>query len=158
MTAVSELRMDTLRERPLLQRTLAAVFGPDDDPVQSVVARARELLPGVPVVVWEADPLTFSFTFVSAEAESLLGYPLERWKEADFWRAHLVHPDDLPDALSHCAIATAAGADHDFEYRARTACGGIVRLHDVVHVLKGSLGFASCLRGLMFPSRDTDGI
>lgn len=144
----------TMPAPPDLDRTVLAVFGPDEDEPEAVVRRAARLLAGVPVVVWEADPLTFAFTFVSPEAEALLGHPAQRWTEPDFWKAHLVHPDDLADALSHCALATAAGADHDFEYRARTAAGDVVRVRDVVHVLKGPLGFASRLRGLMFPVRD----
>lgn len=148
------LVIDSLRRQPQLARAVLAVFGEDDDPLDAVVERAARLLPGSPVVVWEADPLTFSFTFVSREAEELLGHPSQRWMEPGFWREQLVHPDDLADAMSHCAMATAAAADHDFEYRARTAAGDVVRVHDVVHVLKGPLGFASRLRGLMFPAQE----
>jgi PAS domain-containing protein len=145
------VRRDALREQPDLRKVVHAVFGEDDDSVESVLDRARRLMPGAPVIVWEADPLTFTFTYVSPEAEWLLGYPAAEWRQPDFWRTRVVHPDDVGDAVSHCAIATAAGIDHDFEYRARTAEGAVLRVHDVVHVLKGPLGFASCLRGIMFP-------
>lgn len=150
-TEMQEIRTDSLRHRPDLQRRVAAILGSDDEPLEVVVARAASQFPGTPVVVWEADPLTFSFTYVSPSAERLLGFPPARWVEPNFWKDTLVHPDDQADAISHCAMATAAGMDHDFEYRARTAAGEVVRLHDVVHVLKGPLGFASCLRGVMFP-------
>lgn len=155
MTHVNErlpgVRADALRSRPELQKMVDAVFGTDDDGVEAVLVRARRLMPQQCVIVWEADPLTFSFTYVSPEAERLLGYPAERWHQPDFWRSQVVHPDDVGDAVSHCAIATAAGVDHDFEYRARAADGSVLRVHDVVHVLKGPLGFASRLRGIMFP-------
>lgn len=143
--------IDALRGRPDLQKVVQAIFGADDEDLQAVLERARRLMPGRKVMLWEADPLTFAFTYVSEEAQDLLGYPQARWREADFWRAQVVHPDDVGDAVSHCAIATAAGVDHDFEYRARTASGAVLRVHDVVHVLKGPLGFAACLRGIMFP-------
>lgn len=145
------VRTDCLREQPQLQQALRTVFGGDDEPVAQMLARARQLLPGRGAVVWEADPLTFAFTYVSPEAEDLLGYPMAAWHEPDFWKTQVVHPEDVADAISHCAMATAAGADHDFEYRARTADGRILQVHDVVHVLKGPLGFASCLRGIMLP-------
>jgi len=148
--SVHGLRTDALRSQPHLQVVVEAVFGTDDESLEEVMARARRLMPDRKVVVWEADPLTFTFTFVSPEAEELLGYPLSRWSEPGFWQSEVLHPDDAGDAVSHCAIATAAGVDHDFEYRALTATGRVVRVHDVVHVLKGPLGFASCLRGIMF--------
>lgn len=154
MTELAELqglRTDALRAQPELQEVVDAVFGADEDSVEVVLQRARRLMTDRPVIVWEADPLTFTFTYVSPEAEAVLGYPAARWREPGFWQATVVHPEDVGDAVSHCAIATAAGVDHDFEYRARSAGGAVVRVHDVVHVLKGPLGFASCLRGIMFP-------
>src|ERR1700750_555309 len=40
-------------------------------------------------IVWEADGETFQFTFVSEQAEQILGYPVEQWlTEPDFWRNH----------------------------------------------------------------------
>lgn len=145
------LRVDALRSQPALVGLVDAVFGRDDDSLREVQARARQLMPQHKVMVWEADPLTFSFTYVSPEAQDLLGYPMSDWTQPGFWQKRVVHPADAADALSHCAIATAAGLDHDFEYRAVTSSGDVVRVHDVVHVLKGPLGFATRLRGIMFP-------
>jgi PAS domain-containing protein len=152
------IRPDALRTQPALKRIVDTIFGVDDEDIQAVIARARQLLPQRKVVVWEADPLTFTFTYVSPEAEALLGYPAAQWCSPGFWQSQVVHPDDVADAISHCAVATAAGADHDFEYRARTAQGGLLRVHDVVHVLKGPLGFATCLRGIMFAVQDAEAI
>lgn len=148
------LRIDALRAQPELKQVVDAVFGADEEPLDAVSDRARRLMRERSVVVWEADPLTFTFTYVSPEAEELLGYPLARWREPGFWQSQVVYPEDAGDAVSHCAIATAAGVDHDFEYRACTAGGNVIRVHDVVHVVKGALGFASRLRGIMFPAGD----
>lgn len=145
------VRVDSLRLQPDLQRRVAAVFGSDEDSPEAVLERTGLYLPQLPVIVWEADPLSFSFTYVSPSAQPLLGYPRTRWLQPGFWTGTLVHPDDVADAVAHCAMATAAGNDHDFEYRARAASGEQVLLHDAVHVLKGPLGFATGLRGLMFP-------
>ena len=50
-------------------------------------------------VVWEADPETFRFVFVSKQAERLLGHPLNDWVEnPKFWQANL-HPEDRDRAV-----------------------------------------------------------
>ncbi|HXF67692.1 MAG TPA: PAS domain S-box protein [Burkholderiales bacterium] len=96
--------------------------------------RYAELVDSVEGIVWEADPRTLQFTFVSRRAERLLGYPLERWlKEPAFWRDHL-HPDDREWALAYCVKATAEGRPHDFEYRMIAADGRVVWLRDIVNV------------------------
>src|SRR6266496_5337386 len=86
-------------------------------------------------IVWEADAQTFAFSFVSPQAERMLGYPLARWTtEPTFWQDH-IHPDDREWASSFCIDATRAKRPHDFEYRMLAADGRIVWLHDVVTVV-----------------------
>src|SRR5947208_1154625 len=86
-------------------------------------------------IVWEADAQTFAFSFVSPQAERLLGYPLTRWTtEPTFWKDH-IHPEDREWASSFCIDATRAKRPHDFEYRMLAADGRIVWLHDVVTVV-----------------------
>ncbi len=56
--------------------------------------RYRDLIQGLDAIVWEADARTLTFSFVSRRAETVLGYPVERWlREPDFW-ARRIHPDD----------------------------------------------------------------
>lgn len=145
------LKVETLSTRPDLVARLDAIFGGPDDCIEDVVARAMRIIPETPVIVWEGDPQTFMFSYVSAAAESVLGYPVARWKEPGFWARTVVHPEDASDAVAYCALATGQGRDHDFRYRARTADGNTVLLHDVVHVIKGPLGVAIKLRGIMVP-------
>ncbi|MGH7981598.1 MAG: PAS domain-containing protein, partial [Candidatus Udaeobacter sp.] len=86
-------------------------------------------------IVWEADAQTFAFSFVSPQAERMLGYPLARWtSEPTFWKDH-IHPDDREWATDFCITATRAKQPHDFEYRMVAADGRIVWLHDVVTVV-----------------------
>jgi PAS domain S-box-containing protein len=86
-------------------------------------------------IVWEADAQTFAFSFVSPQAERMLGYPLARWTtEPTFWKDH-IHPDDRDWATTFCIDATLAKRPHDFEYRMVAADGRIVWLHDVVTVV-----------------------
>ncbi len=85
-------------------------------------------------IVWEADPQTFTFTFVSKQAERILGYSLERWFEGpDFWPAHM-HPADRDWAVKFCVDATERRVAHEFEYRMIAADGRVVWLSDIVTV------------------------
>ena len=98
-------------------------------------------------IMWEADAETFLFSFVSKQAEQVLGYPVDRWlKEPDFWREH-VHPDDLEWCTKFCFEASAQGRDHKFEYRMIAADGRVVWLRDIVSV-KMEAGVTR-LRGIM---------
>jgi PAS domain S-box-containing protein len=84
-------------------------------------------------IVWEADGETFQFTFVSPQAEPILGYPLRRWLEPNFWRDH-THPDDMAWCAEFCLESTKRREDHEFEYRMIAADGRVVWLHDIVSV------------------------
>src|SRR5207247_11045466 len=87
-------------------------------------------------IVWEADGTIRQFAFVSAQAERILGYPVERWlSEPTFWRAHL-HPDDRESVLRFRETASAEKPDGDCEYRMIAADGSVVRLRHVVAVVQ----------------------
>lgn len=137
-----------------LGQTLRAVFGAPTDSLAEVERRAAAMLP-VPVIVWEGDPQTFQFSYVSPCAQDVLGYPVDNWFQLGFWATTVVHPDDQADAVAFCALATGKGRDHDFQYRARRADGSVVVLHDMVHVIKGPLGLPARLRGVMIVVPET---
>jgi PAS domain S-box-containing protein len=84
-------------------------------------------------IVWEADARTLEFSFVSPQAERMLGYPAEQWLSPGFWAQH-VHPEDVEWCIKFCTQATQQGQDHEFEYRMIAADGRTVWLHDVVSV------------------------
>lgn len=135
----------------VLDAQLRHVFGHPTDSMAVIAERARRAFPGRLVIVWEGDPQTFQFQFVSPDATTILGYPVERWTtEPTFWADVVVHPDDRDNAISYCALATGKGADHIFEYRAITATQTLVWLRDFVHVVPGPRGIPHKLRGLMF--------
>jgi len=110
--------------------------------------RFRALVNSVEGIVWEADAETFAFSFVSEQAERILGYPIGQWlNEPTFWADHL-HPDDRDWAIDFCVQATAEKRNHDFEYRMVAADGHVVWLRDLVTVVfEGDR--ATKLRGVM---------
>jgi two-component system cell cycle sensor histidine kinase/response regulator CckA len=99
-------------------------------------------------IVWELDARTFRFTFVSKQAERLLGYPREQWTtDPNFWTDRL-HPDDKW-AVNTCIESIADRKDHQLEYRLIAADGRVVWLKDIVTVERLD-GENPRVRGVMF--------
>ena len=116
--------------------------------------RFRDLVNAVEGIVWEADARTLRFTFVSEQAERVLGYPVQQWlSEPAFWKNH-IHPDDRADTVqSYLATAEQRRRRHDFEYRMIAANGESVWLRDLVSVLREGTQ-AIKLRGVMVDITD----
>ncbi len=109
--------------------------------------RLRLLLETTNVIPWEADATTWKFTYVGPQAVDILGYPIERWYEPDFWTSH-IHPDDVDFAVGYCVDHAGSDLDYQFEYRMIAADGTIVWLDDLVSVVSEE-GQATALRGFM---------
>jgi PAS domain S-box-containing protein len=108
----------------------------------------EDIVESVDGIVWESDAQTFAFTFVSPQAERILGYPLSRWiEEPTFWSDH-IHPDDRERAVNFCSQSTKEMRDHEFEYRMLAADGRVIQLRDIVTVVVEQ-NQAVRLRGLM---------
>jgi len=111
--------------------------------------RFHDLVHGLDAILWEADPKTARFTFVSQRAEKLLGYPVERWtSEPPFWLS-LIHPDDRKHAIALCRRAVVEGRDQELEYRLVAANGTILWMHDSLYVVRDRRGRVRKLRGFM---------
>jgi hemerythrin-like metal-binding protein/PAS domain S-box-containing protein len=110
-------------------------------------ARYASLIQSVDGIVWEADARTFDFTFISQQAERLLGFDSEEWLAPGFWVANL-HPADRSWAPAYCASCTGRLEPHDFEYRFIARDGRTVWLRDIVTVVAAD-GEPRWLRGLM---------
>ena len=109
----------------------------------------RELVNDVHAIVWEADPVTWQFTYVNNRAETMLGFKVEQWlNEPDFWINHL-HEDDRDRCITFCKESTDSGLDHDFEYRMLAADGRYVWLHEFVRVVKNRESQVARLKGVM---------
>jgi PAS domain S-box-containing protein len=117
--------------------------------VSTSAEECHALLDDLDAIVWEADPRTIQFSFVSQKAERLLGYPVNRWLAVpDFW-VRLIHPDDRELVVPTCDAAVRAVKDHTFDYRVVAADGRTVWIRNVVHVTPDARGEASRLTGVM---------
>jgi PAS domain S-box-containing protein len=107
------------------------------------------LVQGLDAIVWEADARTGQLTFVSQQAERLLGYPIARVLAEPDFRAWLVHPDDRERVASLWRAALTEGRDHALEYRLVAADGRLVWFHDTVRGARDAQGRVGQLRGVM---------
>jgi PAS domain S-box-containing protein len=117
---------------------------------EAVAAQRRfaDLVNSVEGIVWESDAETFIFSFVSQQAERILGYPAEQWlREATFWKDHL-HPEDRDSAIQFCQDATARKRSFDSEYRMVAADGRVLWMRNLVTVVVEE-GCATRMRGVM---------
>ena len=97
--------------------------------------RLRQLVESVQAILWRADATASTFTFVSGEAEALLGYPVDRWlSEVGFWSDHL-HPEDRDWVTTLRARAVQEAKHQELEYRMIAADGRVVWLRDASRVV-----------------------
>jgi len=130
-----------------MHKPLTSVLSTTTDSSTLAQQRFESLVNSIEGIVWEADPVTFRFSFVSAHAERILGYRAEDWYDEGFWATH-IHPDDRDATVRYCAAQTKIGANHTFEYRMLAKDGRVVWLKDSVSVAIHE-GQPALLRGIM---------
>ena len=104
----------------------------------ALAASQREyeaLVNSIDGIVWEFDLAAKQFTFVSQQAERLLGYPIGRWfADPNFWLEH-VHPDDRAWVTQLNAQGTQAGRRYELEYRLMSADQRTVWVRSLISIL-----------------------
>lgn len=121
---------------------------PSGPPPQVSALHLQELITTIDGIIWEADAVTFRFTFVSPQAERILGFPVQEWTEnPSFWAEH-IYGEDRAETVRACERATAQGRNHELLYRMVTKAGRVVWLRDMVTVVCEH-GRAVTLRGVM---------
>jgi PAS domain S-box-containing protein len=107
----------------------------------------ESLVNSIDGIVWEWDPNTFAFNFVSQQSQSILGYAPELWvANPNFWD-EIVHPDDAEKALNACLDAIASRRPYHCEYRVIAADKRIVWIRESAVVLVRD-GQAVAFRGI----------
>jgi PAS domain S-box-containing protein len=112
----------------------------------------EQLITNIDSIVWEMDVRTYQFTFVSQQAEPLLGYPLSQWLTPGFWVDHL-DPDDRDCVLENCLRVTRDQRSLDLEYRMTAADGRTVWLRNSVTAIMQA-DEVTQLRGVMVDMTD----
>ncbi|HUT02292.1 MAG TPA: PAS domain-containing protein, partial [bacterium] len=116
---------------------------------QELARRFRDLVQDLNAIVWEMEVPTLQITFVSRQAERVLGYPVERWLiERDFWVNH-IHPEEREHVVAFCRKAVDEGKDYNLQYRALAADGRVVWLQDIVRLIRDGTDRVRGLRGVM---------
>ncbi len=118
-----------------------------EEKLQKSKQQYQDLVNTIDGIVWESDPQTTVFRFVSQKAEDILGYPIEQWYQPGFWQNH-IHPDDRQKVIAYCKNATKEKRNHEVDYRMIAADGRIVWIHDVITVVTRDDG-AILQRGIM---------
>lgn len=136
-----------------LDNGIAVVFRSIEDQVRMQEAlqasrkRYKELIDTLDGIVWEADLERTRFTFVSKQAESILGYPTMAWLEPHFFE-HVVHSEDVEYLARIQAEGAITGRGYMAEYRLLSSTGQIVWVKDSVSVVSKE-GRTAKLRGIM---------
>ncbi len=110
-------------------------------------ARYGSLVEGLDVVIWEADPTTLRYTFLSAQAASVFGRRPQEWVGTELWdqvdpdeRCRLV--DELTGSINEGQSST------DLEYRVRSPGGGWIDLQDRISIEVEADGTPLVVRGV----------
>jgi len=95
--------------------------------------RFRTLAESTSAIPWELDLMTQRFNYVGPQAENLLGYPLSRWYEQDFWIQH-IREEDREMALQYRRNMTTQPGDGEVDYRIVAADGKVLWIRDLAQV------------------------
>lgn len=122
--------------------------------VKSLVEAIANSVEGI---IWEANAVTFEFTYISEQLEHILGYTPSEWlAKPFFWQNH-IHPEDRAQAIHFCHQEALMGRDHIFEYRMQAKSGSYIWMQDRVKVISEN-GKPVLLRGLLLDISSTKAI
>lgn len=116
-----------------------------EEALKQTQQRYEALVDSVEGIVWEADA-SLQMTFVSRQAERLLGYPLEHWtQEPMFWMEHII-PFDRDMVTKRCKAVMEKQGKDEFEFRMIAADSRTVWLRGIVRGVRE--GTDPVLRGI----------
>lgn len=121
--------------------------------IAAVTREAKEkfetLVNSIEGVVYEYDPATGLFPFVSTQAGRILGYEADYWmEEAGRWESHL-HPDDRDGAIAARRGAAAGMGTYSFEYRLQVRENLTLWVRETGHPVRDGAGVLTLLRGVL---------
>jgi PAS domain S-box-containing protein len=94
----------------------------------------RTLIDSVDGIVWESD-IDSHFTFVSAQAVKLLGYPTRDWINNPEFLIEHIHENDRNRFVDNYKEMTRVKKDHELEYRMIDIKGNTIWVRDIISVV-----------------------
>jgi PAS domain S-box-containing protein len=113
-------------------------------PISATLQQYERLVESIPATLWEADPRSFDFSFVSQHATGFLGHPEEHWLTPGFWVDHL-HPADRDRVVAARERRVREGRNHADEYRMIVAEDRTVWVRDLMSVIVDDDGVTKLL-------------
>jgi PAS domain S-box-containing protein len=111
--------------------------------------RMRYMMEGIDAIVWEVDASSFGFSYVSPQAEKILGYPVAHWEKYFDLKRAIIIPEDYPAINALCIRELSARRNHEMEYRAHAADGHLVWIQERVTVACNADGEIASFLGVM---------
>lgn len=113
---------------------------------QQAEQRLRDLLHGLDAVICEVELQTGMPSFLSLQAETFLGHPLDRWHSQPDFLAEIVHPDDRERVAALFPAFLEARQDYEYEFRALSADADWIWMRNIVRLVYSPAGVIERLR------------
>lgn len=108
--------------------------------------RLRDLVHGLDAVICEVDTHLGQPSFLSLQAETFLGHPLDRWHSQPDFLAEIIHPSDRERVLPLLSEFFHQGQDYEYEFRALSADTEWIWMRNIVRLVLGGDGLVEMLR------------
>lgn len=134
----------------MVNSEITGVFGVARDITELVRSQEQfqALVNTIHGIMWEADPATLQISFVSSQAEPLLGYSRREWMEhPDFWEV-LIHPEDRDRVRALWKANVPRMKSFNLECRMISASGKVIWINNHVTVIGGQ-GKPALVRGII---------
>ncbi len=94
----------------------------------------QRIIENQPVIFWKVNLHLDKVTFVSKEAESILGYPVDTWMNEPHFFSRIIHPDDFSQVKDTMHSDYQGESNVEIEYRIKHASGQYRWFRDVLHI------------------------
>ena len=144
------MKGDLLRLPPVVEREIAEAQRRrrEQQAKAESEVRLRELVDDLDGILWEADPATMQFLFVSERAGALLGYPPAQWLAAPTFWVDRLHSDDREQAVRAVRQVIEGGDERQLEHRLIAADGREVWVRHSVRAVRDASERVTRVRGL----------
>ncbi len=110
--------------------------------------RPADLVANVDAVIWAVDLASMRFVYVSPRAEQLLGFPAEQWMRGESFWSERIFSEDRAAVTQAYQRAIEGREAYAGEFRALTADGRTVWLHESARLLSDAEGRPRYLVGI----------